>query len=107
MKKHTYVTYYLLLIAIFFLISSTRSFLISEVITEWVLFLLLIGGVYVSNKVKAVWIIFYLFVLSLFYNPFFLTFHNIQYTYIVDILIAVTFFFLALRWQTFAFEEPM
>ncbi|MFZ2206146.1 MAG: hypothetical protein WA061_00875 [Microgenomates group bacterium] len=107
MKKHTYVTYYLLLIAILFLISSTRGFFVSEVIIEWVLFLFLIGGVYVSNKVKAVWIIFYLFILSLFYNPFFLTFHNIQYTYVVDILIAVTFFFLALRWQTYAFEERM
>lgn len=107
MKKHIYVTYYLLFIAILFLISSTRSFFINEVITEWVLFVFLLGGVYVSNSVRAVWVIFYFLILSLFYNPFFLTFHNIQYSYVVDILIAITFFFLALRWQSYAFEESM
>ena len=107
LKKQTYVTYYFLFIAILFLLSSTRSYLINEVMVEWMLFLSIIGGVYITTRVRATWIVFYNFILILFYNPFFLVFHNIQYSYIADIGIAVSFFFLALKWQLYAFEEVM
>lgn len=107
MKQNKEVTYYLLLVAIFFLISSTRGLFINEKLTEWVLFFILLGGIYIANKVRAVWITFYLYILAIFYNPFFLIIHDFQYSYIADILIAITFFFLALKWQSYAFEEPM
>lgn len=107
MYKKNYVPYYLLGVATLFLISSTRSLFINEVLVEWVLFLSLLIGMAGSYKVKAIWISFYFYILMLFYNPFFLVFHDMPYTYIADIFIAVTFFFLALRWESFAFEKPM
>jgi len=104
-KKHA--SYFLLGIATLFLISSTRSLFINEVIVEWALFLMITAGMIGAYKVRAVWISFYFYVLILFYNPFFLVFHTMPYTYLADIFIAITFFFLALRWESFAFEKPM
>ncbi|MFZ2026273.1 MAG: hypothetical protein WAV30_03250 [Microgenomates group bacterium] len=102
-----YAPYYLLGVATLFLVSSTRSLFINEVFVEWVLFLSIMIGMVGSYKVRAIWISFYFYILMLFYNPFFLVFHDMPYTYLADISIAVTFFFLALRWESFAFEKPM
>lgn len=104
-KKHA--SYFLLAVATLFLVSSTRSLFINEVFVEWLLFLTIIVGLIGSYKVRAIWISFYFYILVLFYNPFFLVFHDMPYTYIADIFVAITFFFLALRWESFAFEKPM
>lgn len=53
-----YASYYLLGVATLFLVSSTRSLFINEVIIEWVLFFAIIVGMVGAYKVRAVWISF-------------------------------------------------
>lgn len=72
---------------------------------EWILFAMLIIGLFLSLIVKVRWFAFYYLLLIIFYNPLFLVFHNIQNSYMADIIIGASFFIIGLHWEKYVFTE--
>jgi hypothetical protein len=98
----TFISSYYAFAGIFFLFSSARDVFnhISEI--EWVMFLCIGIGMFLSFYVKTLWIAYYHYVLILFYNPLILSQITTKDSFIADIVIGISFFLIGLHWDKFA-----
>lgn len=101
MNKILSPTYYYLFTGIIFLSTAIRNIFAFEVLLEWILFLCLIVGIIVSYNARVVWFAYYNYILILLYNPLFLVYHNIEYSYLIDICVGISFFLMGLHWKRY------
>jgi len=104
-RFHFFATVYYLCTGIFVMLSATRDITSYESLIEVVLFMFLVGGLYVSTILRVYWISFYFFILMLFYNPIFLVIHDVENFPIADIGVGISFFVLGLHWRHFIEER--
>lgn len=90
---------------IFFLISATREIYAFSSLIEWGMFIVVCIGIFVSLYIKAFWIAFYYYLLVLFYNPLILGIIDVKETFIADIVVGLTFFFIGLHWKKFISQD--
>jgi hypothetical protein len=97
----SFISSYYALAGVFFLFSSARDVFnhVSEI--EWIMFICIGIGMFLSFYIKALWIAYYHYVLILFYNPLILSQITTKDSLIADIIIGMSFFLIGLHWNRF------